>query len=67
MRERAREAMSGSPSPWKVLARMAKDAPETVRRVRVSLREREVLTAVDEGECGIARVEQTGIDFITSV
>ena len=36
----AREAMRGSPSPWKVFAMMAKHAREKDRRLKVSVEER---------------------------
>lgn len=39
MKARARDAMRGSPSPWKVFKRTARDAPERVMRVSVSDRE----------------------------
>jgi hypothetical protein len=42
-KDRARDAMRGSPSPWRVFARTAHDAPETVERVRISVRESEVV------------------------
>lgn len=42
MMERASEAMRGSPSPWKVLRRTESEAPLSMRRVRVSERERDV-------------------------
>lgn len=44
---RAREATSGSPSPWKVLVRTTTQAKDRERRLRVSVREREV----GEWEC----------------
>jgi len=36
----AREAMRGSPSPWKVFAIIAKQARERDRRLRLSVKER---------------------------
>jgi hypothetical protein len=44
-RESESEAMRGSPSPWNVFARTARDAPERARRDRVSGRESEVVEA----------------------
>lgn len=38
---KAREAIRGSPSPWKVLAMIAKHAAESVRSDHVSVRVRE--------------------------
>jgi hypothetical protein len=44
--DRARDAMRGSPSPWRVFARTAKAAAETVESVSVSERESEVIMVV---------------------
>ena len=46
MKLKARHAMSGSPSSWKVLAIMANEAREMEKRVMLSVEERE--DTVDE-------------------
>ena len=38
--EKARDATNGAPSPWKVLARMAPQVPNSARRLQVSCRDR---------------------------
>ena len=45
--DRERDAMRGSPSPWKVFARTAREAKERARRERVSERVRDVFDGTD--------------------
>lgn len=45
---KARHAISGSPSPWKVLAIMAKEATEMEKRVMLSVEESEDTVAEED-------------------
>lgn len=45
---KARHAIRGSPSPWKVLAIIAKEAREMEKRVMLSVEEREDMVAEED-------------------
>ena len=53
MKLNAIDAMSGSPSSWKVLAIMAKDASVRERRLMVSVDEREESIGVISSHCNL--------------